>query len=412
MQKQLFSAAFALCLAAGSAWGQTSAQTLQFDIDMRAEIHAGRFNPQTDRVGLRGNTAPLAWDKSLPLQAAVTGPEAGKEADREAGHYRATLQLPQAAQPGHSLQYKLKIDRPGMGPGDGWEDGRNHSLALDSPSPTVQRAFNAPPAMPALSRVGTIVRLPALQSTQVGPRGVQVWLPPGYADNAQRRYPVLYLHDGQAVFDTAVNAAEWRVDETAQRLVESGKIAPCIIVAVDNTHDRIAEYTPVPGRLSSRPSASHQPVGGKAPDYARYLVEELKPQIDRLYRTQPQARFTSVGGSSLGGLVSLWMVTHYQKTFGAALVVSPSVWWSERFILRDIQSQFTAKGLRPRIWLDMGLQEGEEAVRDARALREVLLNKGWGASNLRYLEDSGGSHDEASWAGRVEGMLLFLYGKN
>ena len=398
MQKHLFSLAFALSLLIAPAWAQTVAPTVQFDIDMQAEIQAGRFNPQTDSVGLRGNTAPLAWDRSFPLQAS------------EAGRYRATLMLPQPAQLGQTLQYKLKIDRTGQGPGDGWEEGRNHTLALDTLSPTVQRAFNASPAMPVLSRVGTIKRLPALQSLHIAPRGVQIWLPPGYDKNKKRRYPVLYLHDGQALFDTAVNAAEWRVDETAQRLVESGKIAPIIIVAIDNTKDRIAEYTPAPGRLSSRPGASDQLVGGKAPAYARYIVEELKPEIDQRYRTQPQTRATSVGGSSLGGLVSLWMVAHYPKTFGAALVVSPSVWWSERFILRDVESQFNTKGPRPCIWLDIGLQEGEEAVGDARALRELLLRKGWGASTLRYLEDPDGSHDEGSWAARVEGMLRFLHG--
>lgn len=370
---------------------------------MQAEIQAGRFRPQMDTVGVRGNTAPLAWDRSLPLQPA------------ESGHYRATLTLPQPTQPGQSLQYKLKVDRPGLGPGDGWEQGRNHLLALDAPSPGVQRSFNAPPEIPPLSRVGTIDRLPPLPSRHVAPRGVQVWLPPGYVRDGQshnlRRYPVLYLHDGQALFDTAVLATEWRVDETAQRLVDSGAIAPCIIVAIDHTQDRIAEYTPAPGRLSTRPGASQDLVGGNAAAYARYLIDELKPQIDRLYRTQPQARFTSVGGSSLGGLVSLWLVAHHPKTFGAALVVSPALWWSDRFILRDLETQFHTIGVRPRIWLDVGLQEGDEAVDDVRALREVLLKKGWGRASLRYLEQPDGSHDEASWANRVEGMLTFLYGK-
>ena len=399
MQIHVFSLSLAFGLLATAALAQPDGPSVPFDIDMRAEIQAGRFNPQTDSVGLRGNSAPLAWDRSVPLQAS------------DSGHFRTVLTMLQTTQPRPSLEYKLKIDRASQGPGDGWEEGRNHTLALDTPSPTVQRVFNAPPAMPALSRVGTIEHLPALQSLHIAPRGVQVWLPPGYDKNKNRRYPVLYLHDGQAVFDTAVTATEWRVDETAQRLVESGAIAPCIIVAIDNTKDRITEYTPVPGRLSSRPGASNEQVGGKAPAYAQYIVEELKPHIDRIYRTQPQARFTSVGGSSMGGLVSLWMLAHYPQTFGAALVVSPSVWWSEGFIVRDIESQFSAKIPRPRIWLDIGLQEGHSAVTDVRALHAMLLRKGWNTSNLHYLEQPDGSHDEASWAARVEGMLIFLYGK-
>lgn len=373
---------------------------LQVDIDMRAEIEAGKFNPQTDSVGIRGSIPPLAWDRSTVLKAS------------DPAHYRGAVSLSQAAKPGDVLQYKFKIDRLGQGPGDGWEQGRNHTLALDTPTPTIQRIFNATPSPPPLSRVGRIDRLPAIRSLHVSPLAVQVWLPPGYESDTQRNYPVLYLHDGQALFDTAVNAAEWQVDETAQRLVEDGAIAPCIIVAVDNGPQRIADYTPTPGRLSTRPGASQARVGGNASAYARFLIEELKPLIDQRYRTQTQASATSVGGSSLGGLASLWLAVNYPQTFGAALVVSPSVWWDERAILGDVMRHFQFAKTRPRIWLDVGLLEGKEAVDDVRALHVVLTQLGWDASSLHYLEQPDGAHDEASWAKRVQGMLVFLYGKN
>lgn len=395
MQKRLFQslATFLALWLSAPAWSQTV--TLMFDIDMQAEIAAGRFKPETDSLGVRGNMAPLDWGQSLALKATALG------------RYQATLSLTPSA--GQDLQYKLKIDSPPKLQ-DGWEEGRNHTLVLSAPVLQVRRAFNAAPYVAPLSRVGRIDKLAALPSRFVAERAVRVWLPPGYGDDAQRRYPVLYLHDGQAVFDTAVQAVEWQVDEAAQQLVESGRIAPCIIVAVGNTKERIAEYTPVPGSIGMRPGAPKEPIGGNAPAYGRYLVEELKPFIDKTYRTQAGPQGTSIGGSSLGGLVSLWLLAHYPNTYGAALVVSPSVWWSERHILGDMRHQFSKPGKRPRIWLDIGMQEGDEAVSDARALNALLLQMGWDAKTLRYVEAKDGQHDEGSWARRVPGMLEFLYG--
>jgi predicted alpha/beta superfamily hydrolase len=100
---------------------------------------------------------------------------------------------------------------------------------------------------------------------------------------------------------------------------------------------------------------------------------------------------------------------NYPQTFGSALVVSPALWWGERAIFGDVQRHFEVTGSHPRIWLDVGLLEGEEAVSDVRALHTVMLQWGWGAPNLRYVEQPDGAHDEASWAGRFEGMLRFLY---
>ena len=379
------------------AWSQPI--TVMVDIDMQAEIAAGRFKPDTDSLGLRGNLAPLDWGRSLPLQAAA------------AGRYQLTLSLNQAPGPDAALQYKLKIDRPPQ-LRDGWEEGRNHTLALNAPVLQVRRAVNAAPVVAPLSRVGRIDRLAALPSAHIAPRAVQVWLPPGYDQDTRRRYPVLYLHDGQAVFDTATHAAEWQVDEAAQRLIESGAVAPCIIVAVDNTKDRIADYTPVPGSLGERPGAPQEPVGGNAPAYGRYLVEELKPLIDRTYRTRTSAASTSVGGSSLGGLVSLWLLARYPDTYGAALVVSPSLWWSNNAIIRELHQRYAdTSGPRPRIWLDIGLEEGHQPVTDVRGLRSLLELWGWDAKTLRYVEAQDGQHDEGSWAKRVPGMLEFLYGR-
>jgi predicted alpha/beta superfamily hydrolase len=240
-------------------------------------------------------------------------------------------------------------------------------------------------------------------------RDLIVWLPPGYDKEKRKRYPVLYLHDGQNLFDGATSyipGQEWRVDETAQMLVANGELKPLIIVGIYNAgNDRIDEYTPTPDAQVKQ--------GGKADLYGRMLIEELKPFIDSQYRTQHGPEATGLGGSSLGGLVSLYLGLKYPQVFGRLAVVSPSVWWDNRVILRDVQ----AVKHRPqtRIWLDIGTKEGRdvsEATMGARALRDALIAKGWKLdADLKYFEAEGAEHNERAWSERVAPMLKFLFGK-
>ncbi|MDM4766013.1 alpha/beta hydrolase-fold protein [Pelomonas sp. SE-A7] len=391
------------CIAAlslpGLAW---AGHRVDFEIDLRAEIAAGRFDPARDQVGLRGSVAPLSWGRTLPAKPAAQG------------LYKLGVVFEQIPFGGQPLQYKFKIDRPGATPDNGWEDGRNHSLGFPSEQQQVARAFNAEPAKLPAQRTGQIDRLPPIASSHVSPRGLQVWLPPGYEREPQRRYPVLYLHDGQNVFDADAAGAEWQVDETAQRLVLAGAIEPVIIVAVDsNSRDRFLDYTPtemlIPAARSGRDKDERQ--GGGGPRYARYLVEDLKPFIDQRYRTRPEPASTAVGGSSLGGLISMWLLLHHGDTFGAGLVVSPSVWWDDMFLLRDVRTTAPVGTARPRAWLDMGDHEGPGALVAARQLRDALLARGWqSGGTLGYMEQAGAGHDEAAWASRVEPMLRYLYG--
>jgi len=241
-------------------------------------------------------------------------------------------------------------------------------------------------------------------------RNILVYLPPGYDSKKKERYPVLYLHDGQNLFDGAtsfIKGAEWRVDETAQLLITSRAIRPLIIVGIYNAgKDRIDEYTP-------SVDAKHK-MGGKAEFYGRMIVEELKPFIDSEYRTLRDAKNTGLGGSSLGGLASLYLALKYPKTFGRVAVVSPSVWWDERMILREVGALKKKPALR--IWLDMGTKEGrdhkdmDEGTNNARKLRDALVAKGWKEnSDLKYFEAEGAEHNEPAWAARVEPMLRFLF---
>jgi len=234
-------------------------------------------------------------------------------------------------------------------------------------------------------------------------RDVLVWLPPGYDSDTTRTYPVLYMHDGQNLFEAETSAfgTEWEVDETAEALVLAGDIEPLIIVGVDNTGDRIPEYTPT--------RDSDYDDGGDADDYGRFLVDELKPRIDQTYRTRPAASETGLCGSSLGGLVSMYLGLQHADTFGRIGVMSPSVWWDNRVIVDDVEA-LTMK-LPLRVWLDIGSDEGGgESVQDAAALKDALVAEGWVlGADLAYTVYQGASHDEASWAARMDDVLRWLY---
>lgn len=235
-------------------------------------------------------------------------------------------------------------------------------------------------------------------------RDVLVYLPPGYYAEAARRYPVLYLHDGQNLFDGAtafIPGQDWRVGQTANALISQQAVEPLIIVGIYNTgRERVEEYTP-----SADPRLK---VGGKADLYGRLIVEELKPFIDLHYRTRAGAVDTGLGGSSLGGLVTAYLGLRYPCVFGKLAVVSPSVWWDGRRILRDVKA--LKSKTEARIWLDMGTGEGVRAVKDARLLRDALLAKGWNLDrDLRYQEAQGARHTETAWAQRVEPILRYLY---
>jgi len=240
-------------------------------------------------------------------------------------------------------------------------------------------------------------------------REVIVYLPSGYDASKRKRYSVFYMHDGQNLFDGATSfipGQEWRVDETAERLIAAGKIEPLIIVGVYNTKDRVDEYTPA--------ADAKYKLGGKADLYGRMLVEELKPFIDSQYRTKRDAKHTGLAGSSLGGLASLYLALKYPNVFGRAGVVSPSVWFAGKHILHYVES--LPKKPNVRIWIDIGTKEGrtpeeaQQTVADARLLRDALVKKGWRfEKDLNYLEAEGAEHNESAWAARVESILTFLF---
>lgn len=233
-------------------------------------------------------------------------------------------------------------------------------------------------------------------------RDLIVYLPPRYDEQAARRFPVLYLHDGQNLFDGATSfipGMDWHVGQTADQSISAGCVAPVIIVGIYNTKARIREYTP-----------THVPKlgGGRADRYAKFLIEEVKPLIQRTYRATDGPENTGIGGSSLGGLVSLYLGLKLPHIFGKIAALSPSVWWNQRVMLRFAQAADVHP--RPRIWLDIGTKEGPRIVQDVERFGDILLRKGWELNrDLHYERVEGAEHNEAAWARRVDPFLRFLF---
>jgi predicted alpha/beta superfamily hydrolase len=234
-------------------------------------------------------------------------------------------------------------------------------------------------------------------------RCVSVYLPEAYAADPSRRFPVFYLHDGQNLFDdrtSYVPGHTWRAHTTADRLAASGEIEPVILVGVANSGlRRMAEYTP---------TRDFRLAGGEGHAYGRLLIEELKPLIDREYRTLPGPESTALGGSSLGGLITLFLGFEHPEVFGKLAVLSPSIWWNNRSILSFVEAPISRPNLR--IWLDIGTGEGGRHVRDTDQLFKLLKRRGWQEDiDLAYQRVPEAFHSEDAWADRFDDVLRFLF---
>lgn len=275
---------------------------------------------------------------------------------------------------------------------------------------TVER-WSSPRHRPSSSVTGKLILHEQVASQHLArPRNVSVWLPPGY-DESDERYPVLYLHDGQNLFDAATAAfgVEWQVDETATRLIEADQIPAAIIVGIWNTPDRMDEYTVTKDRRLER--------GGRGLDYIHFLTSELKPLIDRTCRTMPEQDTTYIGGSSLGGLISIHACMEQPDVFGKCFAFSPSLGWDEEQLMASLSAgRVWPKNVQ--LWLSMGTNEGRDAnaqaanLNRAHQLRDLLKPAQTETTlPLHFQEFEMGTHDEKSWALQFSVALKSMLGQ-
>jgi predicted alpha/beta superfamily hydrolase len=277
--------------------------------------------------------------------------------------------------------------------------GKSSKLATEIPNISASAPIPDAPALP--ERVSLLSRFHSRFLPD--DRDVTVYVPPQYEGQPDRHFPVLYLHDGQNLFDPStsfVPGRTWRVAETADTTIDTEEVVPLIIVGIANTGDhRLAEYTPVPDWKMG---------GGEADKYGRLIIEELMPFINANYRTLHGREHTGMGGSSLGALVTLYLGLKHPDRFSRLAVLSPSVWWNHKSIIGYVDEARLDR--HPRIWLDVGKAEGRRTLADADLLEQRLRANGWRPEvDLHYERVPGGTHDEASWAARVGPMLRFLF---
>jgi predicted alpha/beta superfamily hydrolase len=261
-----------------------------------------------------------------------------------------------------------------------WEDvGGNNSTAADN-----------------VSIIATDFYIPQLDRT----RRIWLYLPPDYETSA-KYYPVLYMHDGQNVFDVATSfAGEWEVDESLNALFDEGDQG-IIVVAIDNGGaNRIDEYSPW-----INPTYG----GGQGDEYVDFIIETLKPHIDENYRTRPGREYTGIMGSSLGGLISFYAAIEHQDVFGKAGVFSPSFWFSNQVYAH---ASATGKQHDMKIYMIAGEEEGASVVANMLAMHTTLLNAGFTEDELFTISHPDGQHSEWYWRREFPDAYIWLFSES
>jgi predicted alpha/beta superfamily hydrolase len=236
-----------------------------------------------------------------------------------------------------------------------------------------------------------------------GNREISVYLPPSYKKDSQKTYPVFYMHDGQNIFDKGTGAfgKEWYVDEKAEYLIQKGIINEVIIVGVYNGFaERINELT-----WTKHPEHG----GGDGKKYCDFLVKEVKPFIDKTYRTKSDRANTAVGGSSLGGLISIYLSSNYSNVIGNTAIMSPSIWWNDGESLKEVDKIKS----KTKFWIDAGTEEDNSdpgMVGYADMLYKKILPV-QGKDNTMFYIDKGAGHNEEAWAVRIHSPLIYFFGK-
>lgn len=265
---------------------------------------------------------------------------------------------------------------------------------------------------------GTIETYAPMTSRHVPARRVDVWLPPGYAAASATRYPVIYLHDGQSLFDpeTSFGGIPWAVDQAMLRLIATGKTSGAILVCIWNTPARTAEYLPQKAVATADLAAiaglvSRPPFPVHSDAYLRFLVEELKPFIDRTYRTQPDRDHTGIMGSSMGGLISAYSLVEYPEIFGAAACVSTHWPAGDGAVIDYLARRLPPPG-NHRFYFDHGSATLDQHYAPFQQRMDAVLRRAGYAPGQLWTTRvfPGADHSERSWQARAEIPLAFLLG--
>jgi predicted alpha/beta superfamily hydrolase len=312
------------------------------------------------RISIRGNGAGLSWDL-------------GHDATWTQGD-RWILDL----RPSKTIECKPLFDDATWARGPNWTVAPGQTLDV---WPTF------------FHDRGRLDHRPDLDATH----DVVVYLPASYDENGAERYPVVYMHDGQNLFDDAqaFGGISWDIAGALDRGAADATIHDAIVVAIANTAARIYEYTPTDGGYG----------GGGADAYLHLIADELRPRIDRDYRTLADRGHTAIMGSSLGGLVSVYAGVTRPEVFGLVGALSPSTWWDGTWIIPRVAAEPTNPA---RVYVDSGDSgTSQDGLADTANLAQAYRSRG---ANLDYLVQAGAQHNEYYWRQRAPGALAFLLG--
>jgi predicted alpha/beta superfamily hydrolase len=249
-------------------------------------------------------------------------------------------------------------------------------------------------------------------------RNVDVWLPPGYGKDPGQRYPVLYMHDGQNLFDpaTSYGNVDWAVDEAMTRLIEQGEVREAIVVGIWNTPKRFAEYMPqraVQGMKEIKmPGFDIRAEDVVSDRYLAFLVTELKPFIDSTYRTLPDRANTTIMGSSMGGLISQYAMSRYPDVFGGAGCVSTHWPAGDGIALDDFAAHLPDPATH-RYWFDFGTATLDASYEPYQQRADEILRTAGYVEGQNWITQKfeGAEHSEKAWRLRVDQPLTFLVGR-
>ena len=295
---------------------------------------------------------------------------------------------------------KLKVTRGDWAKEAAWGNGSPVAemvVKIDDEQTTFIKSIANWRDLPPLGVTGDVRRIPAFHSPQLGnDRDIYVLVPPGYDKHRNQKYPVIYLHDGQNVFDpaTATFGVDMQVDEAVAKLLAANEVKEAILVAVSNTSGRDDEY-------------DHSLKGEV---YSRFLIDTLKPYIDSHYRTEPDRDHTFTMGASLGASIAISLLWYHADTFSKAAAISFPVFYRNSVMFEILKN--VGKPLYPvRMYFDHG-DTGQDAGYEGsvRRLYDWMLTAGIPAGDIEYRMFSYADHNEVDWARRVQYPLRFLLG--